>query len=233
VTSTPVGTQVPVPADIVGSPNLSIYSLADGNYIVIDLGANPISVNGKLDTDYDLVYYENINLINCLGICIDQVIIGISNSPTGGPYYEVFNWGDGVADMNSNVGDVAGLEEDNQPINIGELYGTIPYQTGIAIDVDNATSNPPLGPYQYVVILSPEGGSGEAAEINAIEVIPDPPVAPASVMSIQSADEAPVASAKEAQNPPEDNTSPPVDNAPSSPAEAVPAPPAEEVPATP
>ncbi|MDO9301754.1 MAG: hypothetical protein Q7T89_10235, partial [Anaerolineales bacterium] len=65
---------------------------------------------------------------------------------------------------------------DNQPIQMSDLYGTDPYQTGIAIDVDNAPSNPPPVPtgYQYVVILAPATGGepAEPADINAIEVIP-------------------------------------------------------------
>ena len=172
-------TQVPAPTDIVGPPDLSIYNLQDGEYMVIDLGLNPIIVDGS--SDYDLRYYEMYNLV-CDGVCMDNIIIGISNDPAiltdpATAYYEVFNWGAGGADMNSNVGDVAGAEADNQAIPSSELYGTIPlFETGIEIDVDGASSDPPVGSYQYIVILSPEGGSsGDAADIDAIEVIPPPP----------------------------------------------------------
>jgi hypothetical protein len=236
IVSTPTGAPViPAPANIVGPPNLSIYSLEDGQYIVLDLGSTPIIVNGPSDTGYDMVYYEMYNL-DCGGVCMDEIVVGISQVSNGSSYYEVFNWGDDVPDMNTNVGDVAdvaGAELDNQEIPTSELYGPILYQTGIAINVDGATSNPPLGSYQYVVILSPEGGSGQSAEINAIEVLPDPPAAPASAMSVQPVDKEPVESANEAPSPPEDNASPPAENVPEPPADDAPAPPADNAPAPP
>jgi hypothetical protein len=50
------------------------------------------------------------------------------------------------------------------------LYGTAPYTTGIAIDIDGVA---PAGTYQYVRIYSPPGGpDGYGPEVDAIEVLP-------------------------------------------------------------
>jgi hypothetical protein len=119
---------------------------------------------------------------------MDWLIIGISIYADGHEYYEVFNWGNNgvpVPDTNSNVGDVTqatGTEADNQQINLNELHdpdgaGAAP-QTGILIDVDNATSNPPPDTYNFVVIISPiGGGSGDAAQVDAVQAteVPIPP----------------------------------------------------------
>lgn len=168
----------PTPANFnVGAPDGSVASPADGSYFVADLGANPVVVNGPADTNYDLAYYE---LNNCAGVCMDQVSLGISQQSDGSTYYEVFNWGDGVPDTNSNVdtGDIGvdPAEIDNQSIPAAELYGTPPTQTGILIDVDNAPSNPPPDTYQYVVVIAPSPTTGnDGADVDAIEVVDVPP----------------------------------------------------------
>jgi hypothetical protein len=207
--------------------------LEDGTYIVLNLGSNPVQVNGS-DPDYDLVYYEmeyyTLGLFPSGNIYMDEVIIGISNDPNGNSFFTVFNWGgDGVPDMNSNVGEIALLtgEADNQQIPLSELYGTDPYQTGIAIDVDNALSNPPPGLYQYVVIMSPATGSGESAEVNAVEVIPDPPTAPVVAAPVQPADDVLIVPA---EDPVLDAPDPPIENEPSPPVEDEPSPPSEDEP---
>jgi len=248
IVSTPTGVVItPAPTEVIGTPDSQIYSLKDGTYIVLNLGSNPIQVNGS-DPDYDLVYYEMeyYTLFPSGTIYMDQVIIGISNDPNGNSFFTVFNWGsDGVPDMNSNVGEIALLtgEADNQEIPFSALYGTDPYQTGIAIDVDNALSNPPPGLYQYVVIMSPATGSGDSAQVNAIEVIPDPPTAPVVAAPVQPADDVLIVPAEDpvldAPDPPsenepsppaEDEPSPPAENEPSSPAENEPSSPVEEAP---
>jgi hypothetical protein len=173
----------------VGSPpdntnpgnNIGIGHISDGTYTVINL---QVVVGSTPDNNYDLVVYENNN--NGV-VYMDWIIIGISMYADGHEYYEVFNWGNnGVLepDTNSNVGDVAqstGTEADNQHINLNELYdpdgagvGSAP-QTGILIDVDNATSNPPPDTYTHVVIISPiGGGSGQVAEVDAVQAVEVP-----------------------------------------------------------
>lgn len=178
-------------------PDEQIGLIPDGYYVV--LGGLNIIVGLTPDNNYDLVYYERdagttVNL--------DWIIIGITNdadATDGIQYYEVFNWGNGIPDTNSNVGDLAqaaGTETDNLAIPISEntevpvlppedeLYdpdyvsgptetnGPAP-QTGILIDVDNATSAPPVNTYNYVVIISPPGLGG-AVQVDAIQAVEVP-----------------------------------------------------------
>jgi hypothetical protein len=109
---------------------------------------------------------------------MDSVIVGISQNSSGNPYYEVFNWGDGVADTNTNVDSnlpAIPPETDNATIATSDLYGTAPNQTGITIDVDNASSHPPPGSYPYVVIIapaSPPGDGNDGAEVDSVETLP-------------------------------------------------------------
>jgi len=188
VVSTPpasYGTPAPVPSQIgVGTlpdntdpyNDSNIGTIIDGTYIVISLS---VTVHPTPDDNYDLVFYE----YNNGGVVyMDWIIVGISNYSDGSQYYEVFNWGNGVPDANSNLGDVAGSETDDQPVPVSEFYdpddaGPAP-QTGVLIDVDTAPSNPPSGTYNFVVILSPiGGGSGSSAQVDAIQTVevPTPP----------------------------------------------------------
>jgi hypothetical protein len=195
VSTIPSGyTQAPRPADIgVGTlPDntdrknpTNVGSILDGTYVIINLN---VTVSSTPDNNYDLAFYEwnNGGSVN-----LDWIIIGISIYSDGHDYYEVFNWGNGTPDTNSNIGDVAqatGTENDNQRINPSELYdpdydpappvtdGPAP-QTGILIDVDNATSAPPVDTtYNYVVIISPNGGAvpSEEAQVDAIQAVEVP-----------------------------------------------------------
>jgi hypothetical protein len=174
VTSTPVGAVTAVPGGYnYGTPSGGAAVIPDGYYVVINL-PTPIVVNGPSDTNYDFVYYE---LAASPGVNMDRVILSISKNNID--YYVVFNWGDGIPDTNSNVGDVAGAEDDNQPINSSELHGTAPQDTGILVDVDNAPSNPPTGNYNYLAIqvptpapaaVPPNNGT-DGADVNSVEVI--------------------------------------------------------------
>lgn len=174
ITSTPVGVQVtatPTGFNVgdPGSGSGASGNISSGTYYVVTLPV-PIIVNGPTDTNYDLVYYE----VQFGGgqIAMDSVIISISAD--GITYYEVFNWGDGTPDANSNVGDVAataGAENDNQTIPTSELYGTPPAQTGILIDVDNATSAPPPGSYGYLAIQAPAPDGDGGLDVDAVDVV--------------------------------------------------------------
>jgi hypothetical protein len=180
-TATPTGSSstldpslmIPPPPEIgIGPPDGYIGTIIPGRYTVIDLGSTPIIVVGYgNDYDYDLVYYESEFGNLGVEIQLDNVILGISIYPDGQIYYEIFNWGNGVVDYNSNVWDVL-PEIDNQKIPMSDLY---PYPgTGILIDVDNAPSAPPPGNYRYLVIISPLGGDGDWTEVDSIEILIPP-----------------------------------------------------------
>ncbi|MCC6298286.1 MAG: hypothetical protein IT314_03235 [Anaerolineales bacterium] len=195
----------PAMTQIVGAPpglnmgdpdgnSASGNNFPDGSFIVLDMSSNPIVVNATPDGNYDLVFYEDENPNGSGQIAMDQVSLGITNDPSGSPYYEVFNWGDGIPDVNTNV-DTAALglptaEVDNQTIPTSDLYedpASSPppanSQTGILIDVDQAPSHPPPGSYQYIVILAPPatnpnnaGDDGQADSVQVTEVSsPAPP----------------------------------------------------------
>lgn len=101
-------------------------------------------------------------------IRLDSVILGVSKYVDGREYYQIFNWGDGMPDYNSNVWDVT--EADNQLIQMIYLY---PYPgTGILLDVDNAASEPPLGEYPYLVVISPrKTPSTDSIQVDAIQLV--------------------------------------------------------------
>lgn len=159
----------PIPSDIViGNPDGTISQIPQGSYAVIDINASPIIVVGSSEINiYDLVYYEAE--YEATGeIQLDNVILGISKYPDGQIYYEIFNWGNGSPDFNTNVSGYA--EIDNQIISMNDLWN---YPgTGILIDVDNAPSLPPPQPYEYLVIIAPINPSPDTMQVDSIEIFP-------------------------------------------------------------
>jgi hypothetical protein len=146
--------------------------MPQGSFTVIDISASPIVVVGPSETNYDLVYNEaEFNGPGGSGeIRLDNVILGISMFADGHVYYEVFNWGNGVPDFNTNVSGV--LEVDNQTILMADLWN---YPgTGILIDVDNAPSLPPPEPggYLYLVVIAPVKASTDSIQVDSILIFP-------------------------------------------------------------
>ncbi len=162
----------PVGEPNIGAPNGAFARIACDVGMIIDLGT-PITM-GDLG-NYDLVYYE-IQGADPVPtppeqIYMDSVIIYVGQTP-GGPWYEVFNWGAGGPDANTSIGPYVPTpypENDNIliPMTVPPLYGTAPYTTGIAIDIDGEA---PSGTYQYVRIYSPIDTDGP--EVDALEVLP-------------------------------------------------------------
>ncbi len=174
-TMDPSWTEVsPAPTTIgTDAPDDDIYDLPNGSYTILDVSGNAVIVLETPDANYDLVFYE---FINGTSVYLDHIIIGISQFPDGSLYYEVFNWGNGIPDTNTNV-DTADLPPDplcpgdpeceNRDIPIDDLYPNP--GGGILIDVDTASSAPPPGTYDYIVIISPNNNV-EPAQIDAIVV---------------------------------------------------------------
>jgi hypothetical protein len=169
ITFTPTVTQTPpviptdtTPPEIGTSPDGTVYSLPSGGSLT--LGINLIA-NG--DGNFDLVYYERPSP-GGTGIFLDWVIVEISD---GTNWYTIFNWGNNVADANSNM-DFNSLpnpqvpeETDQRDIPTSALYNG----TGVAIDVDAII---PPGTYSYIRFTAPAGDSDNQMEIDAIEVLP-------------------------------------------------------------
>lgn len=179
------GTPAPIPSEIgVGtlpdntnpSSDTNVGTVLDGTYIVVSLS---VTVSSSPDDNYDLAIYEYNN--NGY-VYMDWMIVGITNSSDGSQYYEVFNWGNGTPDTNTNLGDVAG-ETDDQQVDGTEFYdpdgaGVAP-QSGILIDVDTASSSPPPAIYNYVVIISPIGGMpSNNVQVDSLETVEVPTPTP-------------------------------------------------------
>jgi hypothetical protein len=145
-------------------PGDGLYeTIPDGGEFVIDLGT-PITVSGSPDRAYDLVYYER--QYDATTILMDWVVLDLFNS-TNGTWYNVFYWGNGIPDLNSNVS--AFPENDNEPIPLSALYQHAGSpQTGILIDVD--ALGLPAGDYQMLRIYVPNAG-GDGVSIDAVEVL--------------------------------------------------------------
>jgi uncharacterized repeat protein (TIGR01451 family) len=128
--------------------------------LVIDLGSKPI-VTGA---GYDLVYYEIPLDSNPSVIHLDEVIVEVATSASG-PWLEVFNWGDGIPDTNTNLSGTqyGANEQDNLaiPSTNPPLWGNTPFITGIAIDVDGRVAP---GVYRWVRIRTPNSSSIDAVE---------------------------------------------------------------------
>jgi hypothetical protein len=155
-------------------PDGTSAQLPNGGYIVINISGNPILVSLTPDNFYDLVFYESEFAPGF--VHLDQIIIGISND-NGLTYYEVFNWGNDVPDTNTNVdtniltpdpGCTLESECDNREIPTTDLHPSP--GTGILIDVDTAPGAPPPNTYDYLVVISPNTGSGDDSQIDAIVV---------------------------------------------------------------
>jgi uncharacterized repeat protein (TIGR01451 family) len=156
----------------VGSPDGNSYDIPAGTTAAFFL-SQPIVANGNGAADF--VFYE---FPAAPGINLDHIIIEISSTGLPGDWLQVFNWGDGTADTNTNV-DInlpnianactpASTEEDNCPIDSGDLYNN----TGITINVDNSPlSAVPAGNYPWIRFTAP-AGSGDAAQVDAIQILP-------------------------------------------------------------
>jgi hypothetical protein len=169
LTSTPTTTETPViiptdttPPEIGTSPDGDVYILQSGGTLTLGIS---LVANG--DGSYDLAYYER-PAPGGTGIFLDWVIMEIGD---GTSWYTVFNWGNNLADTNSNM-DFNVLpnpqvpeETDQRDIPTSALYNG----SGIAIDVDALV---PPGTYSYLRFTAPVGDSDNQMEIDAVEVLP-------------------------------------------------------------
>jgi hypothetical protein len=164
-TSTPTDTPAPVPTDptpgsIGTAPDGIIYNLPSGGTLTLGI---TLVVNGH--PGWDLVYYERPA---GSGVFLDWVIVEISD---GTNWYTIFNWGNNVADTNTNMdfnilsNPQVPEEPDQRDIPTAELYNS----TGIAIDLDSIV---PPGAYPYIRFIAPPGDIDNHMEIDAIQVLP-------------------------------------------------------------
>ena len=154
----------PTPGPIGTTPDGNTYNLLSGG--TLTLGTN-LTVNGNPGPD--LVYYE-YPVPN--GILLDWVIVQVSD---GNNWYTVFNWGDNVADTNTNMdfnilsNPQTPPEQDQRFIPNAELYNSNGMATGIAIDLDSVV---PPGTYSYIRFIAPLNDVDGQMEIDAIQTLP-------------------------------------------------------------
>jgi hypothetical protein len=139
-----------------------VFTLPSGGSLTLNIN---LVTNG--DGSYDLAYYERA-APGGTGVFLDWVILEIGD---GTNWYTVFNWGNNIADTNSNM-DFNVLpnpqvpeETDQRDIPTSALYNG----TGITIDVDAII---PPGAYSFIRFTAPAGDSDGQMEIDALEVLP-------------------------------------------------------------
>ncbi|HLO33311.1 MAG TPA: hypothetical protein VK249_29455 [Anaerolineales bacterium] len=144
----------------IGPPDGSWTNVPQGTSTIIIFDP-AIVADGDAGTP-DLVYYER--LANPTRVDLDSVQVEISAD--GSNWYQVFYWGDGSPDTNTNmdvqnlIGDLCPTEIDNCNIPIARMYNS----TGITIDIDSIV---PSGNYPWMRITSP--ASPDPSEIDAIQ----------------------------------------------------------------
>ena len=147
--------------DAYGEPDGNPANIVEGGYLTFTFPAGSGIRDGP---GYDFVSFE---FPNGPGIYLDWVVVEISDD--GVSWHEVFNWGGGGLDTNTNIeppyGSDGDGEQDNETIPSGDLWSG----TGIAIDIN--IINPPQGSqYRYIRFSCPNTGpDGDAAQIDAIE----------------------------------------------------------------
>jgi hypothetical protein len=168
-TSTATSTQTLVatptdsyPPEIGTTPDGDVYILPTGASLTLSIN---LAANG--DGGFDLVYYER-GAPSGNGIFLDWVIVEIGD---GTNWYTIFNWGNEIADTNSNMdfnilpNPQTPEETDQRDIPAAALYNG----TGIAIDVDAIV---PPGTYTQVRFTAPAGDNDNQMEIDALEILP-------------------------------------------------------------
>ncbi len=162
---------IPVVAlgDINIGPPDNLYALVScGTEVTVDLGSTPITPGDG----YDFVFYDRDagSFVN-----FERRTIAIAEDPAG-PFTEVFNWGDGVLDVNTSLGAAgwggatglgAGEGYTLIPATAPPMVGENPTVSGVAIDIDALGLT---GSYRYFRMQVPPCLNQEA-ELDAIEIL--------------------------------------------------------------
>jgi hypothetical protein len=132
-TATTTGTATNTPSPVepnFGPPDGNTTTLANGTSVSFSLSGFLLDGN----PNWDIAYYEKEDTTTPGQILLGAVRIEIFDQTTAA-WYTVYEWGDGVADTNASFNNGT-FEPDGFPVNKGLLYGTPPWNTGIAIDLD-------------------------------------------------------------------------------------------------
>lgn len=155
-------------------PYQNIGTYPDGPHNILISGSSltlafntPLVVNGH--PSWDLVFYE---LRIGSGIGMDWTLIQIGD---GTNWYNVFYWGDGIPDTNSNlnINVIGGTEDDNRDLTAPPLYtytgSAGVFNTGIVMELDGVVPN---GTYPYIRFIAPPGDLDNGTEIDAVAIMP-------------------------------------------------------------
>jgi hypothetical protein len=156
----------PLPPEMIGPSDGSTYDVYAPACLTLNFS---ITVNGH--AGYDFVYYE---FPNGSGIWLDWAIVYVSD---GQNWFTIFNWGDNIADTNTNMDfnilpNPQTPEEPDERVIPGTSLYTDPisgFQTGVAIDLDSVV---PVGTYPYLRFCAPPDGLDGHMEIDSIAIIP-------------------------------------------------------------
>ena len=157
----------PIPPEIGTTPDNNFYALPAGGVLTMNI---PTVVNGHPGPD--LIYYE---ITESGEVFLDWIQVEVGD---GVNWYTVFNWGNEVADTNSNMNynnlhppllspPPPPNEPDERHIQTVDL--TLFPPTGIAIDLDAIA---PPGRYPLLRITAPQNDVDGRLEIDAILTIP-------------------------------------------------------------
>jgi len=153
-----------------GTPNGWAADINGTGELRLDFGADHGIIDG---IGPDMVFYEWPTTVTIPpgpaepGIILDYTFIDLSADGT--TWYRVFAW-DGITGgvVGTNIDSYAGAESDTLEIPSRDLYGTLPYKSGITIDIGIWT--PPGYSYRYVRFTYPTGGSpGQSAQVDAVQ----------------------------------------------------------------
>ena len=157
----------PIPPEIGTTPDGNFYALPSGGVLTMNI---PTTVSGNPGPD--LVYYE---ITKSGEVFLDWIQVEVGD---GVNWYTVFNWGNEIADSNSNMNFITLLspllsptpppnEPDERHIQSTDLALYPP--TGISIDLDGIA---PPGTYPLLRITAPPNDTDGMLEIDAILTIP-------------------------------------------------------------
>ncbi len=151
----------------IGVPDNNWVTLYCNDSIVVNVSANPIVTH----IGYDMVSYEIDSNAPPGYVMMDSIIIEVAQD-AGGPWYQVFRWGDTSPDPNTNLG-AAGYASGSEPNAMSIPMTNPPFygptiRTGVAIDVDAVA---PAGTYRFVRYTVP-GADCSNSEVDALAPLP-------------------------------------------------------------
>ena len=130
-TATQTSTNTPDPSEPdFGGPDGNAATLGNGAWIEFNLSGFALDGNSA----WDAVYYEMEEASAAGKIHLGSVKIEVYDQTTS-EWYEIYNWGDGVADTNASYNN-GNSEPNGFPIDKSLLYGASPLNTGVAMDID-------------------------------------------------------------------------------------------------